>query len=71
MKKTVLRLSILPAILMFSLFFGSRVFAADTIIVSSFPDSVFQNYVRENFDTNGDWILSDDEKNAVTDMFMA
>ncbi|WP_300902372.1 leucine-rich repeat domain-containing protein [uncultured Clostridium sp.] len=36
------------------------------INATNFPDEVFRQYVSDNFDTNNDGVLSEDEINAVT-----
>ena len=40
--------------------------ASTTINSTNFPDANFRAYVTENFDTDGNGVLSDTEKNAVT-----
>jgi len=40
--------------------------ASIAINSTNFPDSVFREYVKENFDSNGDNALSESERNAVT-----
>ena len=37
----------------------------DIVIKDSFPDEEFRNYIRDNFDTDGDGILSSDEIDKV------
>jgi len=42
----------------------------DNVVVDSinFPDPVFRQYVLDHFDTNGDAVLSREERDAVTDI---
>ena len=50
-----------------SAFFTSNVYAEDVEInKKNFPDSEFRNYVKNNFDTNNDNILNDNEAANVT-----
>ncbi len=38
--------------------------------VSNFPDEIFREYVNENFDTDGDGVLSDSELEAVQENYV-
>ena len=40
----------------------------DPTLVKMFPDAAFRAYLKENFDTDGDGCLSDEELAAVTEM---
>lgn len=51
---------------------GIRIETTETDIridATTFPDEVFRNYVRNNFDTNNDGYLSSDERAAVTEIY--
>ena len=47
---------------------ASGAFADVAIKTANFPDSIFRNYVSENFDTNSDGTLSNAELAAVTEI---
>lgn len=54
------------AILFSGLFFCVPTHAEDISIQETFPDDTFRSYILENFDSNGDGLLSTDEINVVT-----
>ena len=67
MKKNTLFLLFLPLLLFCSAFFPNNVYAAGVSIdITNFPNAAFRTYVKNNFDTNSNDILDDDEAQSVT-----